>query len=70
MDVTLGVTPPFHRVKPRDIEQAAEQNAERDPMPYQQISVSRKLKELDDEEVAQELERGGYSDLADRLTGD
>lgn len=70
MDVVLGVTPPFHKVTPKDIEHAAEQNAGRDSMPYQQISVSRKLRELDDTEVARELEKAGYSDLADRLESD
>ncbi|WP_439028085.1 hypothetical protein [Haloarchaeobius sp. DT45] len=69
MTVTLGQTPPFHKVEPKHIEQAAERDSEHGAMPFQQINPARKLREMDDDEVARALEKAGYHDLGDNLRG-
>lgn len=68
--VVLGQTPPFHKVKPKDIEEAAERHSEHGPAPYQRINPARKLREMDDDEVARELEQAGYHELVDTLRGE
>lgn len=66
MELVLGVTPPFHKVTPHDIEAGVE--AEQDSvMPFQSINLAKKMRELGDEDVADELERAGYTELADEL---
>lgn len=68
MSVTLGQTPPFHKVTPKHIEQAAERNSEHGAMPYQRINPAMKLREMDDEKVVRELEKAGYHELAETLS--
>lgn len=70
MEIVLGVTPPFHKVTPRDIEEDVERHTEHGPAPAQEITPGRKLREMDDEDVARELSRAGYHDLADILEGE
>lgn len=67
LTVTLGQTPPFNKVKPRDIKEAAERHTENWPWPYQQINPARKLREMDDDEVARQLEQAGYHELVEVL---
>lgn len=67
LTVVLGQTPPFHKVKPRDIEEAAERHTENGALPFQQVDPARKLREMDDDKVARELERAGYHELAETL---
>lgn len=67
MEVILGVTPPFHKVTPRDIEDGIERHTEHGPTGTQEITPGRKLREMSDEQVARELSRAGYHDLADIL---
>lgn len=68
--VVIGQTPPFHKIKPRDIEEGSGRHTENGPLPYQQMDPARKLREMDDTEVVRQLERAGYHDLADILSGD
>lgn len=68
MELVLGVTPPFHNVTPRDIEDGIERHRE-GATSTQKITPGRKLRKMSDEEVARELSRAGYHGLADQLGG-